>query len=130
MDIKKQINQLDPKLQATYDRVMGTAMPKQPISAIPAKPATTINKPSVSIFDSLRTRDNSKTFQPITKSSIPQPIKQTKQSASIPQTQTQPEKKKNKLKPLLIIFGGIIFLLGYTLIWIKIFGLKLPFLPF
>lgn len=42
---------------------------------------------------------------------------------------TTGEKKKVKISPVILILGGVVFLVAYALIWVKVFGLQLPFLP-
>lgn len=42
--------------------------------------------------------------------------------------QVTQQKTKKGISPLLIIFGGIVFLIVYVLFWVKIFGLPIPFL--
>ncbi len=39
------------------------------------------------------------------------------------------KKKVGKISPVIVVFGVVAFLLVYTFVWIKIFGLSLPFLP-
>ena len=131
-------NQLDPKLKETYERVMGTSLkPSQrsapfvpkPVSPIPiAQPVT----PQPTVLPQPFQPIQAKPVQPIQQSQ-PQPIqapmaKPQAQAGQKPQTQNA--KKKNKMLPILIVLGGILFLLGYTFLWIKLFRLKLPFLPF
>lgn len=38
-------------------------------------------------------------------------------------------KSKTKISPIILILGAVIFLVAYALIWIKVFGLQIPFLP-
>ncbi|OGH10113.1 MAG: hypothetical protein A2152_02325 [Candidatus Levybacteria bacterium RBG_16_35_6] len=37
-------------------------------------------------------------------------------------------KKKRKVSPLIIVLGVIIFLAVYAVVWVKYFGLTVPFL--
>lgn len=37
-------------------------------------------------------------------------------------------KKKSGISPLLLILGGVVFVIVYTLVWIKVFNISLPFL--
>ena len=127
----KQLNQLDPKLKETYERVMGT-------STVP------IQKPFIP-NPTVVTNPLPITPQPITQKPLvqSQPIHQSVQSFQAKPIQAQPTqpqsmqksqlqnlKKKNKILPALAALGGIIFLIGYAFFWIKFFNLKLPFLPF
>ncbi|MDP2638528.1 MAG: hypothetical protein Q8P26_05715 [Candidatus Levybacteria bacterium] len=52
-------------------------------------------------------------------------------SAPTPMTQNQAViiKKKNRLLPILAVIVVLVFFVVYTLFWVKIFNLKLPFLP-
>ncbi|MEK7534272.1 MAG: hypothetical protein AAB600_02935 [Patescibacteria group bacterium] len=141
MDLNK-LNQLDPKLKETYERVMGTAiqptprtspfMPKPANPFPPTQPVTPqpiIQKPTI----------QSQPSQPIQSQSIQQPIQtfkakplqaQPAQAQPIQRQQAQSLKKKNKILPVLVALGVIVLLIGYALFWIKIFNLKIPFLPF
>ncbi len=46
-----------------------------------------------------------------------------------PQTHVVSPKKRG-VSPILIVLTAIIFFLVYAFVWIKIFNLKIPFLPF
>lgn len=121
MDLSK-LNQLDPKLKETYERVMGTSARPTPVAPQPTIQNQTIQS------------------QPTQPQPMPQPVQQARpqpiaqpqpvQAQPIQKQQEQTLKKKIKILPVFIILGGIIFLLGYVLFWTKIFNLKLPFLPF
>lgn len=50
-------------------------------------------------------------------------------STPAPQTQTIAIKKKNHILPILMGITIVVFLIIYTLFFIKIFNFKLPFLP-
>lgn len=39
------------------------------------------------------------------------------------------DKKKVKISPIILILGAAVFLVAYALIWVKVFGLQLSFLP-
>ena len=123
----KQLNTLDPKLKETYERVMGTSSQPNVSQPITQKP-TTQSQPL-----------QPQPFQPIKPQPIQQPIQTSKATPFQTQpTQTQPIqgpqtksiKKTNKMLPILLVLTGIVFLIGYTIIWLKIFNLNLPFLPF
>lgn len=123
MDIK-QFSQLDPKLKETYERVMGTGInpSTKPQGAASApqrmsQPQTFVPKP----FQPIQQMTQQQPFKPIQPQPGAQPIQRP---------QTQNLKKKNKIIPILAGLGGIIFIVGYTFFWIKIFKLKIPFLPF
>lgn len=40
------------------------------------------------------------------------------------------KKKGGSMMPLLLVFGAIIFIALYAIIWVKIFNIQVPFLPF
>lgn len=127
----KQLNTLDPKLKETYERVMGTSTtPIQKTNLFipkPVAPQPTIQNQTIQ-------------SQPIQPQPTPQPIKPV-QPQPIPQSQPVQEqpiqtpqttslKKRNKMLPIFLVLAGIVFLIGYTIVWLKIFNLNLPFLPF
>lgn len=52
-------------------------------------------------------------------------------ATTVAATSAKPAKGGSKIMPFVFVFCGIIFLLAYTLFWIKILNLQLPFpLPF
>ena len=61
-----------------------------------------------------------------TVSTAPQPSGNTAR----PQAQVVTAKNRGKLSPILIAVAVILFLIIYTLVWVKVFNLKIPFLPF
>lgn len=109
---------LDPKLKETYDRVMGTQLPIRPASS-----ASVNGQPKPTITEQ-------KPVQPlIAEAPSPQPVSNepaptvfvadgTDTSSS---TQTVVSKKKGFPKVILIALG-VLFLGGYTLVWLKVFG--------
>lgn len=38
------------------------------------------------------------------------------------------DKKKMKISPVIIIIGGIVFLIVYSIVWIKVFNLQVPYI--
>ena len=136
MDPKKQANQLDPKLKEVYDRVMGTTV---------APSATPIQQPNASVATPPPTSPSQSA--PVT----PQRT-QTTVVQNIPSTITQAsgapthsvvsagslgkkhvdsstEGKKGGAGPVIFIILGVVMLLVYTFVWLKIFNVSLPFLP-
>ena len=132
---------LDPKLKETYERVMGTSVagpnsnPQTP--TVPTQtPPTQTSQPSV-----VRpTLQESPTIPATPKPQTPQqrtqpqaPKDETLESTVHYQAFTQPnaagEKKKSGLSPVILALGGVVFFIVYALVWIKIFNVKLPFLP-
>lgn len=124
MDPKK----LDPKFKEAYERVMGanfSAQPAapQPVTPQPAAPVQSTPPPPPI---------------PAAQPTGPAPLPIAGQPAPIPQPQPAgftgqsagsgvPRKKKG-MSPVMIAAGVIIFFLIYTIIWVKIFNLSLPFM--
>lgn len=46
-----------------------------------------------------------------------------------PQSQVVASKKREGISPILIAIAVILFFTVYSIIWIKVFNLKVPFLP-
>jgi hypothetical protein len=136
----KSINDLDPKLKETYERVMGTSF--APTSSTPP----TQNRPSMQTAAEQPTQQ-----QPIIPADTQQtaPVPQAPAVNSMPEMVQSPQmpkmpdpfkevplpptnvliknatitKKKNSLKSILFLFGGIIFFIVYGVVWAKVFGL-------
>lgn len=90
---------LDPKLKEAYERVMGTAVNG-------AKPVAQQTPPPVT-------------------NTAPQPV-----SSPVPEVNLTPQAEdKKQSSPVILVVVGIVFLLVYTLFWIKFFSIPLPFLP-
>lgn len=166
MDPKQQLNQLDPKLQEAYNRVMGTAStsnvamanagtpasdaasptppptqsPQPPLPPKPAAPQP-IPQPPVAPPPPAATfvpplpaekpqEDSMASSMPITKVYTPSPSADAATSGFVAATpQTQAEEKKHGISPVILILGGLVFFIIYTLVWIRVFNLSLPFLP-
>lgn len=143
MDPKNLPNNLDPKLQEAYERVMGTMLPTntatpppQAADAIPASSNGTVTQPP--------------SQETILSQSSPQesppPPNQTNTQPNTPQvfTPSQPfsqyvaggeEQGANSEKSsdfpfgrIVIIIGTTVFFLLYTYFWIRFFELSVPFL--
>ena len=103
----KSINDLDPKLKETYERIMGTNFTPTP----PQTPTTapTQNQPIMQT----QPLDNafSKTPEP--------PVSLFTQNGPV----SAPQKKKLNVLPIFFVFGGIIFFVVYIIVWGKVFGL-------
>lgn len=95
----KNLSHLDPKLKEAYERVMGTSVPA-PAQASSTPLASPSPTPAVST-----------------------PVQEA------PQNQVVANKKKEGLSPILVGVAVILFFAAYTVIWIKVFNLKVPFLP-
>lgn len=139
----KAINNLDPKLKETYDRVMGTTTPGTPPAAGTPPPSPLTPSPTL----------------PGTPDAIQQP--QASPAAEVPQAAAQPYNanadnlrfqaaiqqpavaasgaipvgaavnaapgQTSSLLRILYIIAAIVFFVVYTFVWIKIFNLPLPF---
>jgi len=129
MDPQK-LSQLDPKLREAYQRVMGTtipepAVPNQAPATAPLQPTPPVTQPQPVINP-----------QAAPEPAIPQQptsnfVQMNSTVAAIPADQAQSGtvlKKKSGLMPVLFIIAGLIFIGIYTLFWVKIFNLQVPFL--
>lgn len=105
---------LDPKLKETYDRIMGTAVnPSAPPSAM-AQPAVAAAPPQAA----------AQTIRPAFAPAQPsQPLQ--------PLARVSPEKQTTgKMLPIVFVVVAVIFFIAYAIFWVKLFNVKLPFLPF
>lgn len=122
----KQLNQLDPKLKETYERVMGTPLNKSFTQPLP--PQLPTNMPKTPFPSATPVTTQTPTRQPSPKPFQPQPATYNVGQNQKPQTQIA--KKQNKMTPIFIVIGSFIFIILYALIWIKVLNLEVPFLPF
>lgn len=144
----KQTAQLDPKLKEAYDRVMGTATASTPGSpastpAMPTAAPTTQVAPVTPISASPTpaavttppTESSTANPLPVAPVVMPHSAETVKigggspapdTSAPTPTSATQGVKKG--ISPVIIIGGGIVFLIAYTLFWVKFLNIPLPFL--
>ena len=148
---QKSPNQLDPKLKAIYENVMGGSAipnptiqtPTSPISQSPVVSTNTVPIPPVQPVQPIQSPispiNPTIPKPPIVAAAPVTPVQPTQSIPSPRQTQPQPTasiqtsvptQKKKMSKTILLIPLGIIFLVAYAIFWIKFFGIKLPFLPF
>ncbi len=149
---------LDPKLRETYERVMGTALPKTPPTG-QTQPQTSQHPTSVpeaapSNAPKLQVQEVEPEPLTIPTPDLPLPLKKEpilnemvqspespvfnskknayeskESSAPTPSatnanpTQTLSSKKKNKVMPIFLTLGGLVFFVLYGVIWAKVFGL-------
>lgn len=111
---QKVSHQLDPKLQEAYDRVMGVQVPAPTESKTSVAPANPVPVQPASAASS-------------TVSIVQQPVASV-DNASVTKNHTFVAKKGMKISPLFLVIGGVAFLLLYTIIWIKVFNLSVPFI--
>lgn len=147
MDPQK-LAQLDPKLREAYQRVMGTPIPPMPTpqpKPEPAQPPVSEPHPAPSIPKPIAEPEPQPAINPQPQTIPTQPASNFVQMSSevastpataspnftvpAPQTQTIVLKKKNGMLPVLFVIVALIFIAIYTLFWVKIFNLRLPFLP-
>ena len=135
----KSTSSLDPKLRETYERVMGTNVPSQkppqketplppqvPPLTQPLKPQLQTPEPSplpgtdpLPISDEMVQSPVFGNQNPFVETAPPPPEVLTRNAIVTP----KPQNKKNKLMPLLLGLGGIVFFVVYGVIWAKLFGL-------
>lgn len=130
----KSVNDLDPKLKETYERVMGTAL-----SSAPTQPDQPQRPMQTTVVEAIQpVTPTTPMQQPV---DMPNPGPEMVQSPQLPLTGSNPfagtvsppttvmaevpavKKKNNFLMPVLFVLGGIIFFAAYAVIWAKVFGL-------
>ena len=122
-------DKLDPKLKEIYQRVMGTPTspatpPPPPSPANQAMPPPIPPKPT-------QPQPVSAPFAAAAPIVMPTPAVMPGQTVQNPSLNQTPVKQKKGISKLfLITVAGFIFLIAYTFMWIKLFNLRLPFLPF
>lgn len=153
MDGKQQLNQLDPKLQEAYNRVMGTNVPPpapgspapqppaNPVTQVPTEPKPPVAPPQPAPVvpqvpnkpPPVPKQDNFAQTVPVAQVFTPTP-------SGAPQAAVSgfvaggaevaaPAVKKSGISPAILVLAAIVFFIVYTLVWIKVFNLSLPFLP-
>ncbi|MGH7246005.1 MAG: hypothetical protein ACREGI_03660 [Candidatus Levyibacteriota bacterium] len=180
MDPKQSAQQLDPKLQQAYDRVMGMKLdpampPTTPTTPVPDLPITPVDMPmpttpmdmpgQTPTMPTTPPAINPQPDVPTTPTPTPVPLIPEPQPNPLPSVEqalpttphempqeitakphempqetvhfegasaakhTEKTGKKMTISPVILILGGIVFFLVYTLIWVKVFNLNLP-IPF
>lgn len=129
----KQLSGLDPKLAETFNRVMSTPIPTPaPISTpivipAPIQPSATINPIPIQAQQIMPVQPAPGPETEVTTTTQPQ---QAPVVINTTNSQVFSSKKKaGKVSPVILGLGGFVFLLVYTLIWVKVFGATIPFLP-
>ncbi|HSW89142.1 MAG TPA: hypothetical protein VLG12_08315 [Candidatus Saccharimonadales bacterium] len=142
-----QLSTMDPKLKAAYESVMnhpGSATPtgqaKIPSPGLGA--ATTVTTTTTTTQPKMITEEQKEPFP----EQAPKPVSDQHMvftGSGKPQTpgtvhigySTKPghkvdvEKKKLNIPPALYIVGCVLFFLLYSIFWVKVFGVAIPFLP-
>ncbi|MBI2195496.1 MAG: hypothetical protein HYU48_00415 [Candidatus Levybacteria bacterium] len=138
-----QLAGLNPKLQETYNRVMNT-----PIQGVPPTQTTSqeqqssapLPPPPAQAASPAPSEGQSQVFTPQQPASqtVEVPAKEEIVTVQAPQepivdasnSQVFSSKKKaGQISPIVMVVGIVVFLAVYTLVWVKIFGASLPFLP-
>ncbi len=146
----KGVNDLDPKLRETYERVMGTALN----SSSPAAPTGPTQTPSQPPVLKTETIPSSQPVSPASPATPPPPV--NPMPSANPPTTAEPAlspqafkaddpfkdidpppaevlannavvsnetKKKRSLKPVMFLVGGLIFFIVYAVVWAVVLGL-------
>lgn len=126
----KGINDLDPKLKETYERVMGTSLPAAQAPKMETQPVsstlTTEGKASENATDETPASpaENSTVSQVFRADSAFKETEPPPPDLLVKTADTVKVTNKNKSKlPILIALGVIIFFLAYAVIWAKVLGL-------
>lgn len=134
--------QLDPKLKEAYDRVMGTSTtppaanpPAAPVvnpspapEPIPSNPEPLTQTPFTP--PQPVTPEPVVPNEPVTPQPAPaEPTTSVESKVQINGFVAADHQKKSGISPAIVILGVIVFLVVYSLFWIKFFGVSLPFLP-
>ncbi len=131
---------LDPKLREAYERVMNGPSASSGASTPPSNPAQSLPQQPGSVSPP----------PPEVQTPVPEPapaplVSPTPPLAPAPasnnfafnsnyqsnqSTTTTVKKAGGKLSSILIILGLVVLLVAYTFVWVYLFKLKIPFLPF
>lgn len=119
---------LDPKLKEAYDRVMGTSLPTAPPSSTPPppmQPAAPVQK----MADPMSLHEAPPHTHPLQATPTTPVTSPTKPSGISSGFVAPHEEKNSAVSGKLLLIAGVVFLIVYTLFWLKWFGVALPFLP-
>jgi len=137
----KQLASLDPKVQETYHRVMSTPTQSvKPVQATPQVPPVASPPPAVPQAPTTPTQPTQQAPEQVF---TPQVATEARKEESVNvQVPTPPptinetnsqvfnsRKKPGQISPVIMIMGVMVFFAVYTLVWVKIFNARLPFLP-
>ena len=140
---------MDPKLQATYDKVMNTPTTPQSSVTPPAGQQSTVPEANNTQSPTLN-NPTASTTGPVISTDMPQEVPQTPAYAQdnlnfqaaiqtpvvggigtmtpAPAAIVPPQHHTSPLLKTLYIIGAIVFFISYTFLWVKIFNLPVPFL--
>ncbi len=102
-------------------------VPPAPVQPQPEMPAE--QTPSANPTE---TNPVGETTQPEPQSEPPKVVVVSSQETQVNSANSQvfsSKKKAGKVSPVIVVLGMTVFFLVYTLIWVKVFNIKLPFLP-
>jgi hypothetical protein len=122
----KTVNDLDPKLKETYERVMGTSLAGNPSTPPPTMETQPISQPEPKI----ELQPETPTPSPDESSTVAQVFRADESNKSIETTTVNPPSKNEtaaktggkKLLPIVIV-GAVVFFAIYAVIWAKLLGL-------
>jgi hypothetical protein len=140
----KGVNDLDPKLRETYERVMGTSL--QPVAPAANNPTQAPQQPAQSVPQPVLKTEAVAPEPPVQAATpvAPPPAPEAVAPAQVFKADDDPFKevdpppaeiitnnavvspklkKKSKLKPVLFVFGGLIFFVVYAVVWAVLLGL-------
>jgi hypothetical protein len=132
----KTVNDLDPKLKETYERVMGTSFGANPTPQAPAPTMQTQPVEEAPLLSSATEKNITDNVEPevtqpskIENSTVSQVFRADDSNKTVETATVNPPSKNaaakmdfKKLMPL-IIFGVVVFLVVYAVIWAKLLGL-------
>jgi len=142
---KQQLATMDPQLKAAYDAVMSKPLPDFPATQTPGivpapglsntTSAQTIPQPKM-IAEEKIAQQTTITPPHMSASFIPPAKPATATNTIHIGYGVKPggqkiilEKKRLGIPPALYILGCILFFIFYAIFWIKVFGVKIPYLP-
>lgn len=107
-----------------------TDNPVTPAPDMPTIPADPSSTPPVSDVPPVPAPEEVPTIvnQEVVETPAPTPNVSMENTASV-KPQAFVGKKGMKISPVILAVGGVAFLVVYTLVWVKVFNLQLPFLP-
>lgn len=134
---------LDPKLQEAYNKVMGTqvpattppadttslATPPQTMPSMPTAPTAMPTDTSMSSMSSAPLPTPTEPTMPASTETVSVGNAPTISYDNVTPAQGfSADKKKMKISPIILVIGGIVFLVVYSLVWIKVFNLQVPYI--
>jgi hypothetical protein len=131
----KNINDLDPKLKETYERVMGTSLAGSNPTTPPTMETQPVSQPQPESQPEPQAQPQPQSEAPTpipTEGSTVSQVFRADDAAKSVETATVNLPSKNeatakkdgkKLLPIIIVIGSVVFFAVYTVIWAKVLGL-------